>query len=227
MRVLKGYGIGYTKAKKNQKVSRESDIFTNFKHYGFNLPQILRSDINHPAFRKSGFFDSIVCDPPYGHRAFSRKTGMEDDRKAKRERRLIAKYGKLLKDCKDTEEAKQAQIEMEKEIAKLSLSDNEDDELELELEEDEDEAEGEGEEEKVDIDTQMENINGLTTETPEKNMVYLNKEGQIETYHFAPLKMCPIEIIFENLLKLGDLALAKGRCLVCLYPTKQNKGEEE
>ena len=203
IRVLKGYGIGYTKpTNKNEKVKRESNIFTNFVHYNLNLPQILRSDINHPAFRYSEYFDSIVCDPPYGHRAFTRKTGMEDDRKLKRERRLRNKYGKLLTD-KNEEGSK---------------VDNDQD-AHHNVGEDETDI---NKKEKSELIDKM--INLKVTEN--KNIVYDNK-NQVDTHFFAPLKQCSVENIFENLLNLGDLTIKKGGILVCLYPTKVAKGEEE
>jgi tRNA G10 N-methylase Trm11 len=102
IRVLKGFSIGYSKGgqhtfEKKVKISKNKDtelnIFTNFKDYGFILPQILRCDINHPSFRQGEIFDAIICDPPYGHRAFSRSTGIGEEKKERREKRLRAKYG--------------------------------------------------------------------------------------------------------------------------------------
>ncbi len=162
MRVIKGYGIGYTKPEKpNDKVSKGSDIFTNFQLYNLNPPSILRADINLPFFRSGEIFDSIICDPPYGQRAFSRKTGMEDPKKQKRQARLKEKYGELL---------------------------------------------------------EKENI--------PSDIVY-DKSGNTDSYHFAPLKQCSIEDIFKNLLDLGSKTIVKGGSLVCLFPHKRNKGEEE
>ncbi len=165
MRVIKGYGIGYTKPEKsNEKVKRGSNVFTNFNHYNLNTPTILRADINMPFFRKGEIFDSIVCDPPYGQRAFSRITGMEGERKLKRHTRLKEKYGDLLKHN----------------IEDICLG----------------------------------------------GMVY-DKNNTIDPYHFAPLKQCSIEEIFKNLLILGDKTIVKGGNLVCLYPHKRSKDEDE
>jgi tRNA (guanine10-N2)-methyltransferase len=99
MRVLKGYSVGYTKPtmKKVSEEEEHTNIYTNFLHYDLPCPQILRSDINHPCFKNRGFFDSIICDPPYGYRAISRKTGMKEEKKEKRQKRLTEKYGNLLK----------------------------------------------------------------------------------------------------------------------------------
>jgi hypothetical protein len=212
MRVLKGLGIGYTKPKKNEKVKRGSDIFTNFIHYGLELPQIMRSDINHPAFRQAGLFDSIVCDPPYGHRAFTRKTGMNEDKRARRVARLRMKYGKIKEDYeaegKDFDEEK-IKKELEQEDDEESISD---DEGEDDIQESFDKV----------------NLNSVDEEkmNKEKDIVYLDKSKQ-DMYNFTPLKHCSVEHIFENLLKLGDVALKTDGCLVCLYPTKINKGDEE
>jgi tRNA G10 N-methylase Trm11 len=109
---LKGYGIGYNKDEQNvkerkKKMKKNEDpdinIFTNFKHYGLREPQILRADINHPTFRNGECFDAIICDPPYGHRAFTRKTGMEEEKKEKRNKRLKEKYGNNKEDEIDKE----------------------------------------------------------------------------------------------------------------------------
>ncbi len=166
MRVIKGYGIGYTKPEKSSdKVSKGSDIFTNFELYNLNPPSILRADINLPFFRYGEIFDSIICDPPYGQRAFTRKTGMEDPKKQKRQARLKEKYGELIENENKTS---------------INVGD----------------------------------------------MVY-DKSGKTDSYHFAPLKQCSIEDIFKNLLDLGDKTIVKGGNLVCLFPHKRNKGEEE
>lgn len=221
LRVIKGLGVGYTKPgklmknEKLQKVQRNSDIFTNFNHYGFKLPQILRSDINLPAFRRGEAFDSIVCDPPYGFRAFTRKTGMNEDKKARRVARLRIKYGKIKQDYEaegkvfDEEKMK---MQLEQEVKEGSLSEDEENEIEDSL------------------NSNLENVvlNQVNEEKmqKEKNIVYLDKSKQ-ELYNFTPLKQCSVENIFESLLKLGDDVLKKDGCLVCLYPTKIKKGDEE
>ena len=43
-----------------------ASIFTNFRQYGLNRPELIRMDSSRPCFRKVEFFDAIVCDPPYG-----------------------------------------------------------------------------------------------------------------------------------------------------------------
>ncbi|OMJ69813.1 hypothetical protein SteCoe_32375 [Stentor coeruleus] len=68
MRVLKGLGVG--RSTKNT----QADIFTNFSNYGFKKPEILRCDNSTPCLRPINFFDCLICDPPYGVRAASRKT---------------------------------------------------------------------------------------------------------------------------------------------------------
>ena len=42
------------------------NIWLNFKQYGFQSPEIMRMDSSQQKFRKCGFFDAIICDPPYG-----------------------------------------------------------------------------------------------------------------------------------------------------------------
>jgi tRNA G10 N-methylase Trm11 len=120
IRVLRGYSVGYSKeitmeknknkiaekiGKKKENVKNEiedseepSNIFTNFIHYKLPLPNIVRADINYICFRKGEYFDTIICDPPYGHRAFSRKTGITEKKKAKREERLAKKYSNFKKE---------------------------------------------------------------------------------------------------------------------------------
>jgi tRNA (guanine10-N2)-methyltransferase len=68
MRVIKGLGVG--RSTKNT----QADIFTNFKNYGFNAPEIFRCDNSNPCLRPVQAFDAIICDPPYGVRAGSRKS---------------------------------------------------------------------------------------------------------------------------------------------------------
>ena len=94
VRVLRGYSVGYTRKNENDKTPQkmQGNIFSNFDDYDFPRPQIIRQDINKPAFRKKNFlFDAIVCDPPYGWRAGVRKTGLSDFKKEKREKRLEQK----------------------------------------------------------------------------------------------------------------------------------------
>jgi tRNA G10 N-methylase Trm11 len=56
-----------------EKITRY-DIFTNFKWYGLPLPNILAMDFSYPVYEQREMFDAIVCDPPYGIRAGSKKT---------------------------------------------------------------------------------------------------------------------------------------------------------
>jgi len=43
------------------------DIWLNFKQYGFALPEVIRMDTSKQKLKTEGFFDSILCDPPYGN----------------------------------------------------------------------------------------------------------------------------------------------------------------
>lgn len=67
IRVLKGLGVG------RSTKDTQADIFTNFKNYGFLDPEIVRCDNSRSSYRTSEFFDALVCDPPYGVRAGSKK----------------------------------------------------------------------------------------------------------------------------------------------------------
>ena len=77
----------------------EADIFSNFDEYGLQRPQIIRQDINTPCFRKNNFyFDAIICDPPYGFRACSKKTGQSAYQKQKREGRINKRKEQIQKE---------------------------------------------------------------------------------------------------------------------------------
>lgn len=55
------------------------DVFTNFKWYGLPMPNVIAMDFSFPILRYREIFDAIVCDPPYGIRAGSKKTkGTQD-----------------------------------------------------------------------------------------------------------------------------------------------------
>ena len=82
LRVLQGYSVG----RKNEKeiegtdVIQRYDIFANFKYYNLPKPCIAAMDLAYPLF-KNNTFDAIVCDPPYGIKAGSKKTKAIKDRK--------------------------------------------------------------------------------------------------------------------------------------------------
>ncbi|CAG9318208.1 unnamed protein product [Blepharisma stoltei] len=67
VRVLKGLGVG--RSTKNT----EADIFTNFVNYGFQKPEIICCDTSRSCWKSGEIFDAIICDPPYGVRASSKK----------------------------------------------------------------------------------------------------------------------------------------------------------
>lgn len=68
MRVLKGLAVG------RSTKGTQADIFTNFKNYGFRTPEIYRCDNSNPCIKRLEIFDAVICDPPYGVRAGSRKS---------------------------------------------------------------------------------------------------------------------------------------------------------
>ena len=95
MRVLKGYAVGgKTKNKGIEGLEKidKFDIFANFKHYGLAHPEIMAMDVSALQWNmeqeSSGLgvrpiFDAIVCDPPYGVRARSQKSGIRESKKKK------------------------------------------------------------------------------------------------------------------------------------------------
>lgn len=95
MRVLKGYAVGGKTKNKGieglDKIDR-FDIFANFKHYGIMQPDIMAMDISAIQFSNlRPVFDAIVCDPPYGVRARSQKSGIRDSRKEKPKKEMQEK----------------------------------------------------------------------------------------------------------------------------------------
>ncbi|CDW74335.1 trna (guanine-n2)-methyltransferase homolog [Stylonychia lemnae] len=97
-RVLHGIGVG----RKNENVKNDLldsinpqyDIFTNFDYYQLRRPEILVMDIANLALnhQNSGpIFDSIICDPPYGVRAKSKKVGISKSKQQKYEDRVNAR----------------------------------------------------------------------------------------------------------------------------------------
>ncbi|TDH69857.1 hypothetical protein CCR75_004777 [Bremia lactucae] len=82
IRVLLGTGVGVmgSGAPLNGIMSKQNDrinVTTNFRQYGLPLPELVRADNSVSPFvtRCRGFFDAVVCDPPYGIRAGARKCG--------------------------------------------------------------------------------------------------------------------------------------------------------
>ena len=88
MRVLKGWAVGNLNKKstfvKDIKGKRV-DAFLNYDLYGLQRPELFRMDSVGTKFRVKGFFDSIICDPPYGIRASIRTKGnkISTDKKRK------------------------------------------------------------------------------------------------------------------------------------------------
>lgn len=84
MRVLQGYSVGrynpqskfgkiHFKTSRNDRFLRNKEItekraniFSNFRQYGLDRPEIMRMDSSKPCFRRGEIFDAIICDPPYG-----------------------------------------------------------------------------------------------------------------------------------------------------------------
>ncbi|KAK1935506.1 tRNA (guanine(10)-N2)-methyltransferase [Phytophthora citrophthora] len=82
IRVLLGTGVGVTGAgvvptEEKSDGKDRVNVTTNFKQYGLPLPELVRADNSMSPLVKQckGFFDAVVCDPPYGIRAGARKSG--------------------------------------------------------------------------------------------------------------------------------------------------------
>ena len=186
VRVLRGYSVGYTRKSENDKTPQkmQGNIFSNFDDYGFPRPQIIRQDINKPAFRKKNLlFDAIVCDPPYGWRAGVRKTGLSDTKKEKREKRLEQKR-------------------------KNKKSNNNED-----IKDDEDEK-----------DNKDEN-NIITAENEDMDYNYVMANG--EKKMFLPTSHTSVNNIFDGLISFAQDNLKVGGFLVCLFPVRKEKDEED
>ena len=186
VRVLRGYSVGYTRKNDDDKTPQkmQGNIFSNFDDYNFPRPQIIRQDINKPAFRKKNFlFDAIVCDPPYGWRAGVRKTGLSDTKKEKREKRLEQKR----KNKKDKDDIK-----------------------------DNDDKKNEDENNKNEIVT-------AENEDMDYNYVVVNGEKNM----FLPTSHTSVNDIFDGLISFALDNLKIGGFLVCLFPVRKEKEEED
>ncbi|TMW58783.1 hypothetical protein Poli38472_006928 [Pythium oligandrum] len=78
IRVLLGTGVGVSGAgATEQDEASRVNVVSNFKQYNLPLPELIRADnsLNPLVRRCAGYFDAVVCDPPYGIRAGARKSG--------------------------------------------------------------------------------------------------------------------------------------------------------
>ena len=81
IRVIKGYAVG--RKTKNALPGLDKiekfDIMTNFNHYKLAHPDFWVQDVHCPMVRTDRpLFDAIVCDPPYGVRAKTKKVGIAE-----------------------------------------------------------------------------------------------------------------------------------------------------
>jgi len=192
VRVLRGYSVGYTRKSEEDKTpqKKQGNIFSNFDDYNFPRPQIIRQDINKPAFRKKNlFFDAIICDPPYGWRAGVRKTGLTSNKKEKREKRLEKKRQKNKDKNKENNDIKDDK-------------DNKDDDNNNDNENDKDDINNE-----------------------DMNFFYFEKDG--EKKMFLPTSHTSVNNIFDGLINFAIDNLKIGGFLVCLFPVRKEKEEED
>ena len=195
VRVLRGYSVGYTRKSEEDKTpqKKQGNIFSNFDDYNFPRPQIIRQDINKPAFRKKNlFFDAIICDPPYGWRAGVRKTGLTSNKKEKREKRLEKKRQKNKDKNKENNDIKDDKDD----------KDNKDDDNNNDNENDKDDINNE-----------------------DMNFFYFEKDG--EKKMFLPTSHTSVNNIFDGLINFAIENLKIGGFLVCLFPVRKEKEEED
>jgi len=84
MRVLKGIKVARVSKKISDKIE-SGDVFTNFDLHNLERPEIIRMDFTQPTIREVEMFDAIICDPPYGIRAASKKFGKRSKKDPKLE----------------------------------------------------------------------------------------------------------------------------------------------
>ena len=207
VRVLRGYSVGYTRKSEEDKKpeKRKGDIFSNFDDYNLERPQIIRQDINKSGFRKQNYlFDAIICDPPYGWRAGVRKTGLSINKKEKREKRLEQKRNKK--------------------------KENKDDDKEDNNKEDDDNEEKETNEGNI-----INENNEINDNNKDKKFVDIENEDMDYNYcdingekrMFLPTSQTSVNNIFDGLIKFAINNLKIGGFLVCLFPVKKQRGEED
>lgn len=103
IRVLLGTGVGVTGGGASEELITEKDgqprvnVTTNFKQYGLPLPELIRADnsLSPIMERCRGYFDAVVCDPPYGIRAGARKSGRKPSAKSQDQEDAIAQQDKF------------------------------------------------------------------------------------------------------------------------------------
>jgi len=241
MRVLQGYGVGrYNPQSKFEITEKRANIWTNFRQYGLQRPEILRMDSSKTPFRKGEIFDAIICDPPYGIRAMVREMGMREKTK-----------NKYFRKKKDKSGAKGGEEEVEGENPdELSGSDEFSDSEESPSK---DESSPEKKETKTtetkegEITTTKEGVSQETKESkttegkepleevklpekkanetgaPEEEKTNLRDYGQ----HYLPTRVIKVNEIVEGLYRLGSQVLKVGGRLVFLYPVRRGKWKEE
>ena len=204
VRVLRGYSVGYTRKSEEDKSyeKMKGNIFSNFDDYNLERPQIIRQDINKSGFRKKNFlFDAIICDPPYGWRAGVRKTGLSTYKKEKREKRLEVIRNQKKKD------------------------DNSEDQKEINIENNNNENTEEKNEKGKETNDNTNNINNTNIENEDIDYNYFEIKG--EKQMFLPTSHTTIANIFDGLINFAKDNLKKGGFLVCLFPVRKEKEEED
>jgi len=131
---------------------------------------------------------------------------LETNKKEKRQRRLKQKYANYIDKSKQNKSQMQEQIEdkLNEEIqAEINKEINENEEFEEE-------------------DLNEVNEEEFIKEFSDK--AYDDKEN---SFKWAPLKHCPLDQIFKNLMEISDRCVKKGGYMVCWFPFNKKKEEFE
>lgn len=219
LRVLKGEAIGYTKKytfnfkenkyNSNEKIcnkgevdysDKSSNIFTNFTNYSLSPPQIIRSDISNLNIKFTEFFDAIICDPPYGKRAFTRKIGHN----AKNKNKKVYSFNEKEDSDKNCFE-NHTKLHINKNDSYENLTDST---LESEHRDEEN------------IIQEIEN--GRMIRDIEK----INMQNNLNI-KYAPMQNCTMDQILINLMEISNKNIKKDGYLVYLFPVKISKEKLE
>jgi len=153
-------------------------------------------------------FDSILCDPPYGHRAFQREIGIINPEKEGRDERIKKREEKK----KRIQERKDKKKELEKCDECDKIYDKENNNKNSEIKDND----------KIDIDIDLSDPESEDLEE-DKEDVDINN---IPKQSYVPLKKANNKQIFLSLIHLADNCLRKGGLLVFLYPTTKETENE-
>ncbi len=128
---------------------------------------------------------------------------MDDNKKEKRKKRLKEKYADFV-DLDDKSKKTEAKLNEEIQIVIKQQGINENEESDIE------------EENEINEEDFIKDVN---------EKIYIDSHEQ--SFKWAPLKHCPLDQIFKNLMQISDRCVKKGGYMVCLYPFNKKKDESE